>query len=321
MLGVIRNKPLPAALSEDQILIRVYAWAMNPCDALLQDTALPIVTYPVVLGQDVAGEVTEVGASAAAKFSVGDRVFGFSLNNGFQDDAVLDYRLAAEVPQSMPYRSAAVFPLCATTAAAALFGEEYLGLPLPSRNAAPAGKSLLVWGGSSAVGSNAIQLACGAGFQVVATCSPRNFDYVKSLGANQVFDYNSSSIIQDVVAALDGGVCAGIYVAAGRVADACQVSAKSKHSLFVATTTPVQPWDAPDGVEAKMTYGTGGFEMFYDTAMATFGGYLAEGVHSGTYKVAPEPEVVPTKGLEGIQEALDILKKGVSAKKLIVERE
>jgi hypothetical protein len=39
------------------------------------------------------------------------------------------------------------------------------------------------------------------------------------------------------------------------------------------------------------------------------------------YKVAPKPQVVPTKGLEGIQEALDVLKKGASATKLVVVAE
>jgi hypothetical protein len=54
-----------------------------------------------------------------------------------------------------------------------------------------------------------------------------------------------------------------------------------------------------------------------ETNPATFAGYLPEALANGTYKVAPAPETVPTKGLEGIQEALDILKKGVSAKKLV----
>lgn len=177
----------------------------------------------------------------------------------------------------------------------------------------------MIWGGSSPVGSNAIQLVKAAGFEVVTTCSSRSFDYVKSLGADKVFDYNSRSVTDDVAAELDKGRCAGIYMAAGKVAEACQVSRKSKQKLFVASSNPVMPGDAPEGVEAKMTFGTGGADMFKETLPITFGGFLSGALAKGLYKIAPPPEVVPTKGLEGIQEALDVLKKGVPANKLVVE--
>jgi len=95
--------------------------------------------------------------------------------------------------------------------------------------------------------------------------------------------------------------------------------AKSKQKLFVASSNPVMEGDGPEGVEAKWTFGTGGVEMFEELVPTTFGGFLPEALAKGLYKVAPPPEVVPTKGLEGIQEALDILKKGVSAKKVVVE--
>ena len=316
--GVIREEAIPK-LEDEQLLVKAHAWAMNPCDAMLQDVSLPFVKYPVILGQDVAGTVADVGATAAAKFKVGDRVFGFSHNNGFKGYVTLNQTLAAKIPASLSFNDASVFPLCITTSSFALFGKDYLALPLPSLNSTPTGKSVLIWGGSSAVGSNAIQLVKAAGFEVVTTCSARSFDYVKSLGADKAFDYNSPTVTDDVAAELDKGTCTGIYLAAGKVAEACQVSHKSKQKLFVASSNPVMPGDAPEGVEAKMTFGTGGADMFKETLPVTFGGFLIEALPKGVYKVAPPPEVVPTKGLEGIQEALDILKKGVSAKKLVVE--
>ena len=316
--GVIREEAIPK-LQDEQLLVKVHAWAMNPCDAMLQDVSLPFVKYPVILGQDVAGIVEDVGATAAAKFKVGDRVFGFSHNNGFKSYVTLNQTLAAKIPASLSFNDASVFPLCVTTSSLALFGKDYLALPLPSLNPTPTGKSVLIWGGSSAVGSNAIQLVKAAGFEAVTTCSARSFDYVKSLGADKAFDYNSPTVTDDVAAELDKGTCTGIYLAAGKVAEACQVSHESKQKLFVASSNPVMPGDAPEGVEAKMTFGTGGADMFKETLPVTFGGFLIEALAKGVYKVAPPPEVVPTKGLEGIQEALDILKKGVSAKKLVVE--
>ena len=318
--GVIRSDPTPK-LEDHQLLLKVHTWALNPCDAILQDMALPIVEYPVILGQDVAGIVEEVGPAAASRFKVGDRVFGFSFNNGFKDYVTLNDSLAAKIPNSMSFNDASVFPLCIITASFGLFGKEFLALPIPTLDSASTGKSVLIWGGSSAVGSNAIQLVKAAGFEVVTTCSPRNFDYVKRLGADKAFDYNSPSLISDVVTEIDKGTCAAIYMAAGKVADACQVSLKSKQKLLVASTNPVMPGDAPEGVEAIFVIGSGGVDMVTETIPVTFGGYLVDALAKGAYKVAPPPQVTPTKGLEGIQEGLDILKKGVSAVKLVVEAE
>ncbi|KAL2826397.1 chaperonin 10-like protein [Aspergillus cavernicola] len=315
--GAIRDSPIPTDLEDSKILIKVHAWAVNPCDAILQDKPLPIVTYPVILGQDVAGIVEAVGAAAGSKFKPGDQVFGFSINNGFQDYVLLESSLAAKIPKTLSFVEAAVFPLAVSTASFALFSNAFLGLSMPSLTPANTGHSILIWGGSSAVGSNAIQLAKSAGYEVVTTCSPRNFDYVRSLGADKVFDYNSPLVTEDLVAELDNGTCVGIYMAAGSVAGACQVSHKSKQNLLVASSNPIMPGDAPEGVEAKFTLG--GLEEMRDSLSASWGGFLAEALKAGKYQVAPSVEVVPTKGLEGIQEALDLWKKGVSAKKLVIE--
>ena len=316
--GIIREEPIPK-LEDQQLLVKVHAWALNPADAMLQDVALPIVKYPVILGQDVAGVVEDVGSAAASKFKKGDRVFGFSYNNGFKEYVTLQYTFAAKIPGSMSFSEASVFPLCIVTSSFALFGKDFLALPFPKLNPTSTGKSILIWGGSSAVGSNAIQLAKAAGFEVITTCSSHNFDYVKSLGADKAFDHHSPSVTDDVAVELDKGTCAGVYMAAGKVAEACQVSLKSKQKLFVASSNPVMPGDAPEGVEAKMTIGTVGADMFNEILPVTFGGFLVDALAEGMYKVAPTPEIVPKKGIEGIQVALDTLKKGVSAKKLVVE--
>ncbi|KAM0795808.1 hypothetical protein BDR22DRAFT_893789 [Usnea florida] len=245
---------------------------------MLQDTSLPFIKYPLVLGQDVAGTVEDVGSTATSNFKVGDRVFGFSINNGFKGYVTLDRGLAAKVPDSLFFNDASVIPLCVSTSSLALFGKEYLALPFPTLN--PTTKA--------------------AGFQVITTCSPRSFDYVKNLGASKVFDYNSPSVTDDIAAELDKGTYAGVCLAAGKVTEACQVSHKSKQKLFVASSNPVMPGDALEGVEAKMTFGTGGADVFKEILPITFGGFLVEGLAKGVYKVAPSPEVVPAKGLEGI---------------------
>ncbi|KAM7214801.1 GroES (chaperonin 10)-like protein [Rhypophila decipiens] len=326
--GVIRDQPLPTTdeLGDRKVLVKVQAWAMNPCDGMLQTTPLPFVKFPVILGQDIAGTVESVapGSTAAKKFEVGDRVFGFTAgNNGFQDYAPVDCGLFAKIPNDIPYRDAVVFGLCITTSSFSLFCKDFLKLDFPKLGTPKKGKTLLVWGASSAAGSNAIQMATGAGYDVIATCSPSNFDYVKSLGAVKAFDYKSPTVTEDVVAELDKGECVGIYMAAGSNAAACKVAAASKQKLFVASSNPVNPTDVPEGVECKFTFGAvDPVEPFGETTPATFGGFLPEALAKGVYKVAPPPQVVNKKGLEGVQEALDILKSGkVSATKLVVERE
>lgn len=155
--GVIREEAIPK-LEDEQLLVKVHAWAMNQCDAMLQDVSLPFVKYSVILGQDVAGTAEDVGATAAAKFGVEDPVFGFSQNNGFKDYVALDQTLAATIPASLSFNDASVFPPCITTSSFALFRKDYLALPLPGLNPTPTDRSVLIWGGSSAVGYNAIQL-------------------------------------------------------------------------------------------------------------------------------------------------------------------
>ncbi|KAI1394277.1 GroES-like protein [Hypoxylon trugodes] len=333
--GAIRDCPIPTELADDEILIKVRAWGMNPVDAFIQEVALPFFSYPMIPGEDIAGTVERVGSGTASqKFKVGDRVLGYAMGSssfgkqergGFQEYVVVDQNLAAKIPDSVSFGEASVFPLCMATAGHALFSKEYLGLPFPKVGGAPeAGKRVLIWGGASGVGSNAIQMAKAAGFEVLTTCSARNFEYVKSLGADKVFDYTSATVVDDLVAELDqGSECVGIFQAAGprdAVAPCIEVAAKSKGKPFVACANMVPEGAVPEGVTAKFVFERGdGKGIYYETSRVLLGEFLPTALEAGTYKIAPKPEAVPTKGLEGIQEALDTVKKGVSAKKIVVE--
>ncbi|PSN58726.1 NAD(P)-binding protein, partial [Corynespora cassiicola Philippines] len=65
-----------------------------------------------------------------------------------------------------------------------------LGFPLPGEGDGEK-KPVLIYGGSTATGAIAIQFAKLSGLEVITTCSPRNFDMVKNLGASAVFDYSA----------------------------------------------------------------------------------------------------------------------------------
>lgn len=331
--ATIRESPVPTKVEDDELLIKVQAWAMNPVNAYIQMQALPFFSYPMIPGEDISGAVELVGSGAASKFKVGDRVVGLALgasgkgkteNGGFQEYVVVNHALVAKIPTSMSFAEASVFPLCIATAAQALFGKRYLALPYPKvESANSTGKSVLIWGGASGVGSNSIQMAKAAGFEVITTCSARNFEYVMSIGASKAFDYSSATVVNDIVAEIDKGTCAGIFQAAGpfdAVVPCCQVSHKSKQKLFVACANQVPEGAAPAGVEANFVFWSDDNKAaYYETSSVIFGEFLPEALENGSYKVAPKPDVVPTKGIEGIQEALDIVKKGISAKKIVVE--
>jgi hypothetical protein len=72
-----------------------------------------------------------------------------------------------------------------------------LKLPLPNE---PAQESfpILIHGASTATGVLGVQYAKASGLTVIATCSPHNFDYVRSLGADAIFDYNSPTCAADI---------------------------------------------------------------------------------------------------------------------------
>jgi NADPH:quinone reductase-like Zn-dependent oxidoreductase len=317
---------------ENEIIIKNVAVAINPVDWAMQEMGEALfswITYPCILGSDVAGEVVEVG-SAVSRFKIGDRVVGHAVgltgrasDGAFQEYPVLLSHMASPIPSTLSYESAAVLPLGLSTAACGLFQKDYLALQYPSVPPKPTGKALLVWGGSTSVGSNGIQLAVAAGYEVITTASPKNFDYVKKLGASQVFDYNSETVVEDLIDAFKGktivgALAIGNVLAAGNGAAAAagclEVVDKSKGDKFVAMALRV-PENLPSGVGAKFIFGSDLKDNEVSTAV--YVDFLPKALAEGKYIAAPDPQIVG-RGLEYIQAAFEIHKKGVSAKKVVV---
>ena len=332
-------KPAPYTSPRDlQIVIKNRAVAINPVDWAVQafgDKIFPWLKYPYLLGIDVAGEVVEVGATASSRFKIGDRVVGHaagfengSAEGGFQAYVVLQTNLTSHIPDSMTFEQAAVFPLGLSTATSGLFQTDYLNLQYPTSPAQkPTGLTLLIWGGSTSVGSNAIQLAVAAGYEVISTSSPKNFDYVKSLGASSVFDYNSPTIVPDIVNALKskdnehaGALAIGSVQSPGNGAAGLQacldIVAQCPGTKFVASAIPPPPpEELPKGVGVKFAQATA--IKNNDVGDVIYRDFLPKALAAGDFKVAPEPQVVG-RGLGEIQKGMDILKAGVSATKIVV---
>ena len=311
--------------SSNELVIRAHAVAINPVDWAMQsmgNALFPLLKYPHILGHDVAGEVVEVGSSITY-FKPGDRVLAFATNGGFQELVIGPGNLTCAIPDSLAYEKACVLPLGLLTAAYGLYMKDYLNLQHPtSPPQAKSGETLVIWGASTSVGCNAIQLAVASGYEVFATAGEKNFDFVKGLGATEVWDYKSPTATADIIAALKGKTCAGA-LSVGHVStpehavsaeDACLDIVHQSHGHKLVAMALRVPEKLPEGVTAKFILSN---EMDNEVREAIYGNFLPKALKEGKYVCAPEPMVVG-KGLESVQEALDVQKKGVSARKVVV---
>ncbi|OJD18042.1 hypothetical protein AJ78_01934 [Emergomyces pasteurianus Ep9510] len=348
-----------------QVVVRNTAVAINPFDWVLQFIGPALagyIQYPFIFGTDVAGEVVEVGPDVE-RFRVGDRVCGSATaiakevnrpaEGGFQFYTVMRQHMIAPIPSHITDEQACVLGLALGAAAYGLFHSNYLALdmpqiPAPTDVLGKSGKprTVIITGGASSVGSNAVQLAVSAGYQVLSTSSPKNFDYVKNLGATRVFDYKSKTLIKDLLTALKGHELAGAYTIGQGAVEACTAVMK-KHDAkltrkLIAVAGAIIPPDKLTTFVGKGTYLMGmmgsamkssgtrlrtgvdakfillnGLVESNSVVARIYTDFLPQALEQRQFVPAPPPQVVG-KGLEKIQEALDLQRKGVSRKKLVV---
>lgn len=320
--------PRPAA---DEVIIKNAAVAINPVDWKVQDYAFGnfVGDYPAIMGADVSGEIVEVGSSVTG-LALGQRVIAHAhahtthenKHAGFQLYIAVPSISVAPLPSSISFAQGSVLPLAVSTAAAGLYMPGLLELPLPSVTSASSDKTktLLIWGGASSVGSATIQLACASGLTVIVTASSRNFEFVKSLGAAQVFDYSKANVVEDIVGALKGTQFVGAYdaIASPETVKTCAEVVKAVRGGGLVAAVLPPPRELPDGIEAKSFLALDIFHQYPDVGKAVWAGFVPEALKNGRLQPKPDPLVVG-KGLDKIQDGLDKLKAGVSAKKVVVE--
>lgn len=215
----VAETPMPE-LKEGHIIIKTRALAINPADAMIQTAGIITKKYPTIMGLDGAGEVHAVHPSVT-RFKTGDRVMAMPLEGikegcqqgTFQQFFLADTRMVTHLPDNVDFANGSIFPSCLSVASTALFQPSTLGLALPptTGKAASNRKWILIWAGASVVGSHAIQLAKIAGYDVATTCSPHNFDYCRSLGAEQTFNYKDTDVVDQIVIANQGKQSAGAF--------------------------------------------------------------------------------------------------------------
>ncbi|MFZ1410842.1 MAG: NADP-dependent oxidoreductase [Micropruina sp.] len=178
-------------VGDRDVLVQVRAAGLNQLDELIRSGQFKQVlryTFPLVLGNDVAGTVLDVGANVRS-FKPGDNVYARpdkARMGAFAERVAVAEDDLAPMPASLTFAEAGSLPLVALTAWQALV----------ERGELRAGQKVLIHAGAGGVGSIAIQLAKHLGASVATTASGANADVVRELGADVVIDYRTADFEQ-----------------------------------------------------------------------------------------------------------------------------
>ena len=179
---VLDQAPIPQPAA-GQVLVRVVAAGVNPADwkmcAGLYQAWRPI-PLPFTPGLEAAGTVEAVGPDVTA-FKPGQAVFG-PVTAGYAEFAIASAGDLQPKPDNLTFEEAASVPVGALTA----WGSVIEGVKVQP------GQRILVQGAAGGVGIFGVQLAHWKGAYVIGTASAGNTDFVRSLGADQVVDYQAA---------------------------------------------------------------------------------------------------------------------------------
>ncbi|QIZ98422.1 NAD(P)H-quinone oxidoreductase [Leifsonia sp. PS1209] len=197
--------------ADTEVRIRVTAAGLNGADLSQRRGYYPSPAgAPEWPGLEVSGEIDQVGSSVHG-WAVGDRVCALLPGGGYAEYVTVDAGLVLPVPPGVDLVEAAGLPEVAATVWSNVFQLGRLA----------EGETLLVHGGSSGIGSMAIQLGRVFGATVIATAgSPVKVEFCRSLGAEAAIDYRESDFVEVVRDVTDGrgvdvvlDIVSGAYIA------------------------------------------------------------------------------------------------------------
>ncbi|MEM4311709.1 MAG: zinc-binding dehydrogenase [Nitrososphaerales archaeon] len=202
-------------IKEDEVLVRVRACALNRLDLWIRKGARGTLKLPHILGSDVSGEVYEIG-KAVSKFNIGDKVMvspnlscgkcyyclsgqdnlcpeysilGAKCHGGYAEYLRIPEVNLISLPSNKSFEEAAAFPLTFLTAWRMLVTHAKVG----------PGKTLLIWGGGSGVGSAAIQIAKLFNAKIITTVGREDkAPKAKEIGADYVLNHYKDDIVGEV---------------------------------------------------------------------------------------------------------------------------
>ncbi|KZT00987.1 GroES-like protein [Laetiporus sulphureus 93-53] len=327
----VKEHPVPP-VGDDDVLVKNVAVAQNPTDWKFVDFVQKAGT---ILGCDFSGYVVATGKNVASP-KVGDHVAGFVQGGTYTDyGAYAEYvRTPAELTWVVPegtlsHEQAAALGCGFWTAVQALYHPKRLGLVEPPARVDKE-QWVFIYGGSGSVGQYAIQLAHLSGYKVVTTASPRNFELVRSLGADVVFDYHDSDVVSKVKAATGDSIAESFDTISLR--ESQEISArvvKLGGGKLVLLLAPIAEAKVRDDVEIiptllytvlGRTFSLNAREYPASTEdrghMAAFLRKLPGLVKEG--KITPNRVHVWEGGLQAVPEGLQYMREGkVSAEKIV----
>ncbi|HUJ64183.1 MAG TPA: NADP-dependent oxidoreductase [Acidimicrobiales bacterium] len=229
--------PAPGA---GQALIRVYGAGVGPWDVGFLGGGFPGIALPFVPGQEVAGLVQATGVGAGVE--PGDRVYAslFPAGGGFAELALAAADRLAPMPDQASFQEAAGLVIGAGTAHEGLV----------SRGVLRAGETVLITAAAGGVGSAAVQIASAVGAHPMGVASPPNHDYLRALGAREVFDYHAPHWIEGVRAVAPGGVDLLLDCVGGPTGDQA-VGALRDGGRVISVIPPFGPWQLERGITGE----------------------------------------------------------------------
>ena len=176
----------PPAPGPDELLVDVVATTLNRADLLQRTGRYPGTEAAVeILGLEFAGRVRAVG-ERVRRIAAGEEVMGLTDGGAYAEQLVVHERMALRPPASVALSDAAAIPEAWITAWDALVCQGGL----------TSGRTALVHGGGSGVGTAAIQLAKALGATVAVTASAAKLAGCRELGADLAVDYRSEDFVE-----------------------------------------------------------------------------------------------------------------------------
>lgn len=191
--AVVTRRPVPHA-GVGEVLIRVHASSVSRPDTIQRQGLYPPPPgAPDVLGLELAGEVVQLG-EGVENWRIGDRVCALTIG-GNADYCVVPAAHLLPVPDGLTMLEAASLPENLCTAWDAIV----------RRGPVHSGETVLVHGGSSGLGSMAIQLARALGASVAATAgSETKIEFCRQLGAELAINYRDVDFLDAVMTWTEG---------------------------------------------------------------------------------------------------------------------
>eukprot|EP01104_Vermistella_antarctica_P007638 TRINITY_DN1873_c0_g1_i1.p2 TRINITY_DN1873_c0_g1~~TRINITY_DN1873_c0_g1_i1.p2 ORF type:complete len:369 (-),score=70.95 TRINITY_DN1873_c0_g1_i1:1564-2670(-) len=182
----VEKVPKPSRLLPTEILVKIHYAAINPVDwkFIKGNNAIAQKSFPIYPGFDLAGTVEHVG-SMCKRIKEGDEIYAVAAvgaRGSFAEYIVIAEELASIKPARLTMAQAAAVPLVSQTS--------WQGIELCELMP---GQKILILGGSSGTGNAGIQIAKARDCYVATTCSGRNAELCKRLGADRVIDYTKEN--------------------------------------------------------------------------------------------------------------------------------